>query len=267
MPFLKDWTLSTWYHQTEFDEWFATLRSNRRAKEIMPLLHEISSDDEDDQGGDGRGSSSARTEGTTQGPPADVDSGPGPSSSPEEGQLDPPENGATSKEKDSPSGTYSRIDAFLLRKMGFGGFFRLPHSMILKGDGGMIYGSYDKRFPFISISRNHIPINPLAYVSNVKSGDFKRIGMGDPRCKDINSIIAIAARGDLSTPLLSELRKLEDKVDDTLFPSLFKQAVSKVVTISYVRPHEVEKRGFMKPIAATYNRRGWVGGVDLSSEC
>ena len=124
--------MSTWYHQSQFNDWFATLRSNRRAKEIMPLLHEISSDDEDDQEGDGRGGST-RTAGTTQGPPAEVDSGPGPSSSPEEGQCDQPENGTSSKEKDSPSGTYSRLDAYLLRKMGFGGFFRLPHSYDPKG--------------------------------------------------------------------------------------------------------------------------------------
>ena len=257
--------MSTWYHQSQFNDWFATLRSNRRAREIMPLLHEISSDEEDDEGGDGRGGS-ARTGGTIQDPPANADSGPGPSSPPEEDRSDQPESGTSSKEKDSPSGTYSRIDVYLLHKMGPGGFFRLPHTMVLKGAGGMIYGSYDKRFRFVSIPRNHIPINPLAYVSNIKSGDFERVGMGDPRYEDINSIIAIAARGDLSRPLLNELRNLEDKVDDTLTPSLFKRAVSKVVTISYVRPHEVEKRGFMKPIQATYNRRGWVGGVALSSE-
>ena len=59
VAFSHDWHSPTWYDARKFDERFGTLRSNRRAKEIMPLLHVVSSDDEDrtdrDPNGDGQG--------------------------------------------------------------------------------------------------------------------------------------------------------------------------------------------------------------------
>ena len=39
VAYSKDWHSPTWYDARRFDKWFSTLRSNRRAKEIMPLLH------------------------------------------------------------------------------------------------------------------------------------------------------------------------------------------------------------------------------------
>ena len=58
VAFSQDWHSPTWYDARKFEEWFGTLSSNRRAKEIMPLLHVVSSDDEDrddrDPNGDGQ---------------------------------------------------------------------------------------------------------------------------------------------------------------------------------------------------------------------
>ena len=47
VAYSKDWHLPTWYDARKFDEWFGTMRSNRRARDVMPLLHVVSSDDED----------------------------------------------------------------------------------------------------------------------------------------------------------------------------------------------------------------------------
>ena len=269
-PYLKDWTLSTWYDQTRFNDWFATLRSNRRAKDIMPLLHEISSDDDDEEGQD-RGGPSTGQPPAIQESPSNADSAPGPSSPPEEDRdkNSQPEGGEGSGGKDSQLETYTNTDTMLLRKMGFGRFFLLPHAMVIKGAGNMVYGSYDKRFSFVSQHKRCVPINPLTFVSGVNSRDFARVGMEDPRCEDINSIIAIAARGELPKQLLSELRKREDKIDDILMPSLFKRILGDLVTVTSIIPQKVEKRGFMKPIIAKYNKSGWVGPVDrsLSRKC
>ena len=263
-PYLKDWALSTWYDQSKFNEWFATLRSNRRSKEIMPLLHEISSDEEDD-GGQGRGGPSFRQPAIEE-PSTGADSRPHPSSPQEEDRDkdNQPNDGEGSSEENLPLPTYTSADALLLRKMGFGRFFLLPHTMIIKGAGDIVYGSYDRRFPFLSQPKHLIPINPLTFVSGVCSQDFERIGMDDPRCEDINYIIALAARGEFSESLLAQLRKKEDKIDDILTPSLFKRILGEMVTITYIRPNKIEKRGFMKPIVAKYNNKGWVGTADRS---
>ena len=62
VAYSKDWDSPTWYDAKKFDEWFGNLRSNRRAKKIMPLLQVVSSDDEDrtdrDPNGDGQGGGS-----------------------------------------------------------------------------------------------------------------------------------------------------------------------------------------------------------------
>ena len=83
VAYSKDWHSPTWYDARKFDEWFGTLRSNRRAKEIMPLLHVVSSDDEDrtdrDPNGDGQGGGSQSGPSGQEGEDAGQSDNPGPS--------------------------------------------------------------------------------------------------------------------------------------------------------------------------------------------
>ena len=79
----QDWHSPMWYDARKFHEWFGTFRSNRRAKEIMPLLHVVSSDDEDrtdrDPNGDGQGGGSQSSPSGQEGRDAGQSDNPGPS--------------------------------------------------------------------------------------------------------------------------------------------------------------------------------------------
>ena len=127
----------------------------------------------------------------------------------------------------------------------------------MKGAGNIIFGSYDKKFPFLSQSKN-VPINPLIHVSHVTQEDFNRVGMDDPRVEDINFIIGIAARGNLGGEHLRLLCEGEDKVSDELTPSLFKRVVTKVVTFANPQsPCDVLIRPTLNPnLRLSYNRKG-----------
>ena len=80
----------------------------------------------------------------------------------------------------------------------------------MKGAGNVIFGSYDKKFPFLSQSK-YVPINPLIHVSYVTQEDFERVGMDDPRVEDINFIIGITASGNLGGEHLRMLHQGEVK--------------------------------------------------------
>ena len=101
----------------------------------------------------------------------------------------------------------------------------MPHTILMKGAGNVIFGSYDKKFRFLSQSK-YVPINPLIHVSHVIQEDFKRVGMDDPRVEDINFIIGIAARGNLGGEHLRMPCQGEYKISDELTPSLFKRVVT-----------------------------------------
>ena len=83
VAYSQDWHSPTWYDARKFDKWFGTLRSNRRAKEIMPLLHVVSSDDEDrtdrDPNGAGQGGGSQSSPSGQEGRNVDQADNPGPS--------------------------------------------------------------------------------------------------------------------------------------------------------------------------------------------
>ena len=63
-------------------------------------------------------------------------------------------------------------DNALFLKLGFNKFYLLSHTILMKGAGNIIFGSHDKKFPFLSQSK-YVPINPLIHVSHVTQEDFK----------------------------------------------------------------------------------------------
>ena len=179
----QDWHSPTWYDARKFDEWFGTLRGNRRAKEIMPLLHVVSSDDKDrtdrDPHGDGQGGGSQSSPSGQEGRDAGQSDNPGPSQDDQNngtsnggqgGNINANENSGSTK----TAGSLLRLaqDNALFQKLGFNKFYLLPHTILVKGAGNVIFGSYDKKFPFLSQSK-YVPINPLIHVSHVTQGDFK----------------------------------------------------------------------------------------------
>ena len=202
--------------QNRFNTWFATLRNNRRSRALMPLLHEISSDDSDgdgEDGGEGRGSG-----GPPNIPPAgdEPESG-SPSSGDSHPEGDPagdnPEDGDTNAPRPStppeePHSSQSAISALtpedIIRKISGTKFYLNSHQVLVEDESGIIYGSYDQKFPFLSTDR-HIPINPLVYVEGVYHKDFNKIPMDDPRVKDINTIIACSARGVMEKGIMDRL--------------------------------------------------------------
>ena len=156
-------------------------------------------------------------------------------------------------------------DNGLFRKLGFNKFYLMPHTILMKGAGNVIFGSYNKKFPFLSQSK-YVPINPLIHVSHVTQEDFRRVGMDDPCVEDINFIIGIAARGNLGGEHMRMLHQGEDKISDELTPSLFKRVVTKVVTFANPRsPSDVLIRPTLNPnLHLSFNRKGWVGKRDVS---
>ena len=146
----------------------------------------------------------------------------------------------------------------------------MPHTILIKGAGNVIFGSYDKKFPFLSQPK-YTPINPLVHMSDVTKDYFKRVGMDDPHVEDINFIIAIAARGNFGGEHIKMLCQGEDKISDELTPSLFKRVVTKVVTFANPRsPSDVLIRPTLNPnLRLSFNRKGWIGKRDVShrSKC
>ena len=133
VAFSQDWHSPTWYDARKFDEWFSTLRSNRRAKEIMPLLHVVSSDDEDrtdrDPNGGGQGGDSQSSPSGQEGENVDQADNPGSSqnnqnnSTSNGGQgdnIDANENNGSTR----MAGSLLRLvqDNALFRKLGFNKF-------------------------------------------------------------------------------------------------------------------------------------------------
>ena len=183
VAYSKDWHSPTWYDARKFDKWFGTLRSNRRAKEIMPLLYVVSSDEEDrrdrDPNGDGQGGGSqsgpSGQEGKDAGQsgnlgPSQDDRNHGTSSDGQGGNTDANENGDYTREAD-PQLRLAQDNA-LFQKLGFNKFYLMPHTILIKGAGNVIFGSYDKKFPFLSQPK-YTPINPLIHMSDVTKDDFK----------------------------------------------------------------------------------------------
>ena len=247
----------------------------------MPLLHVVSSDDEDredrDPNGDGQGSGSQDNPSGQEGKNVDQADNPGSSQNDQNnstsnggqgGNIDANENNGSTR----MAGSLLRLaqDNALFRKLGFNKFYSLPHTIVVKGAGNIIFGSYDKKFPFLSQSK-YAPINPLIHVSHVTQEDFNRVGMDDPCVEDINFIIGIAARGNLGGEHLRLLREGEDKISDELTPSLFKRVVTKVVTFANPwSPRDVLIRPTLNPnLCLSFNRKGCVGKRDVShrSKC
>ena len=113
VAYSKDWHSPTWYDARKFDECFGTLRGNRRAKEIMLLLHVVSSDDEDrtdrDPNGDGQGGGSQSGLSGQEGEDAGQSDNPGlsqddrnhgTSNEGQEGNTDVNEGGGSTREAD-----------------------------------------------------------------------------------------------------------------------------------------------------------------------
>ena len=282
VAYLKDWYMDVWYNQNRFNTWFATLRNNRRSRAIMPLLHEISSDDSDDNGedeGEGRGPGGppdvppAGDEPGAQSPPSD-------DSHPEDDHAgDNPENGdanapGPSTPPEEPHSSQSAISALtpedIIRKIGGTKFYLNSHQVLIEDESGIIYGSYDQKFPFLSTDR-HIPINPLVYVEGVHRKDFNKIPMDDPRVEDINTIIACSAQGVMEKGIMDRLQCLEEKYDDDLTPSIYKHVVSKVAGFtSFKGPSIVRKRPMMSSNPRVkYTKDGWIGDryYDIKNKC
>ena len=149
----------------------------------MPLLHVVSSDNEDrtdrDPNGDGQGGGSQSGPSGQEGGDAGQSDNPGPSQDDQNngtsnegqgGNSDANENGVSTR----MAGSLLRLaqDNALFGKLGFNKFYLMPHTILMKGAGNVIFGSYDKKFPFLSQSK-YVPINPLIHVSHVTQEDFK----------------------------------------------------------------------------------------------
>ena len=250
---------------------------------IMPLLFEISSEDDDDQGrGNGNVAPSP--------PPAPSPAGDSGSASPSSEDQQSPQQ--PSGEAEAPTGTpiestepqdtpmeipsdsditrtmfpgITKTGKELLKKIGSEDFYALPHTTFIEDSSGQIHGSYDKRFPPLTLPKDspYVPINPLTNVQGVTKHDFKHIGMDDPRCEDINTIIALGARGNLSREQLNTLRQKEDLIQDNLTPHLYKFVMSQVTTVTPKKLlpfSKVKKRPLMVPRRdMSYEKTGWVG--------
>ena len=208
VPLYKDWFQDTWYNQDKFNAWFATLRSSRRMKEIMPLMSSTESEnEEDDEGTGGPGS------------------GPSTGCSGDETPMPRTPAGSPSVTEDSNKGgeTGGAKHAEIVEEV-------VPHCVIIKGEDGRTYGSYDMYYPFLSTKKKLIPHNPLTHSSNVMHHDFVAAEVDDPRLEDINTIIAVAARGILSKSFKGQIYDRNEEINSDLCPSLEKWNVTRTVT-------------------------------------
>ena len=260
VAFLKDWHMETWFNQKKFDSWFATLRNNRRLKAIMPLLHEISSDDSDDDGGDSSNlppPTSSGGDGNVPGAPEE-DSG-DPSPSEEDGEVPDPSDSVEESHKDEASQLDDKTITVntLIQKLCPHKFFMNPHRVVFEDDNGITYGSFDKKFPFISYYQM-LPFNPLVFVDNVRHSDFEKLEMEDSRVEDINTIIAASARGIMDEGIHKRLELYEEQVNDHLCPSIYKFMVGKVAGFTSGRGRHMD---LLRPMMApnpqvSYNNKG-----------
>jgi len=137
--------------------------------------------------------------------------------------------------------------------------FERGFKVVVADAWGFVYGSHDRKFSFLSIP-DTIPINPFVYAPGITHDDFDVVKMDDPRKEDINTLIAIAARGNHDDTILQRIRDMEDELEDPLLPSLFKHVVRKATTIISSMASNIPKRPML--VAAprlTYNTTGWIG--------
>ena len=268
VAFLKDWHMETWFNQRKFDSWFATLRNNRRLKAIMPLLHEISSDDSDDDGGDPGNLPPPTSSGGNGNAPEAFQEGSGdPSPSEEDGEVPGPSDSVEESHGNEASqlGDKAITVNTLIQKLGPEKFFINPHRVVFEDENGITYGSFDRKFPFISYYQI-VPLNPLVFVDNVHHSDFERLEMDDPRVEDINTIIAVSARGIMDEGIHKRLELYEEQIDDHLCPSIYKFIVGKVAGFTSGRGRFMH---LLRPMMAlnpqvSYNDKGWVGKREIS---
>ena len=153
----------------------------------------------------------------------------------------------------------------LIQKLGPHKFFMNPHRVIFEDDNGITYGSFDRKFPFISYYQM-VPLNPLVFVDNVRHSNFEKLEMEDPRVEDINTIIAASARGIMEEGIHKRLEFYEEQIDDHLCPSIYKFIVGKVAGFTSGRGcHMHLLRPMMAPNPrVSYNDKGWVGKREIS---
>ena len=216
----------------------------------MPLRDdsETSSDEEgnEGEGGEGSGSGAGPSGRSVRSPPA----------KPRSPDGSPPIVVDDTRDKNGNGGK----DSPLVEEV-------VPHSTIIKGDDGTIYGSYDSQFPFLTSRKKTIGLNPLIYTSDVNFDDFSLVGIDDPKLEDINTIIAIAARGVLSKALKMQIQGKDDCIDDVFCPSLEKWNVTSTITKqgnSALKPVHLKSSIPRRPLLAalpglSYTKDGWVG--------
>ena len=90
--------------------------------------------------------------------------------------------------------------------------------------------------------------------------------MDDPRVEDINTIIAVSARGIIDEGIHKRLELYEEQIDDHLCPSIYKFIVGKVAGFTSGRGHFMH---LLRPMMApnpqvSYNDKGWVGKREIS---
>ena len=215
-------------------------------KEIMPLTDDTKTEDEEDDeetGGPGPGPSAGRSGDKTPMPRTPAGS---------------PVVTEDSDKGDKTSGTKS---AKIVEEV-------VPHCVIIKGEDGRTYGSYDLYYPFLSTKKKLIPHNPLTHCSNVMHCDFVAAGVDDPRLEDVNTIIAVAAHGILSKSFRGQIFDRNEGINDsTLCPSLEKWNVTRTVTKhgdTAIRVANAKKSVPQRPMllalpGLTYTKNGWVG--------
>ena len=153
----------------------------------------------------------------------------------------------------------------LIQKLGPHKFFMNPHRIIFEDENGITYGSFDRKFPFISYYQV-VPLNPLVFVDNVHHSDFEKLEMDNPQVEDINTIIAASARGIMEEGIHKRLELYEEQIDDHLCPSIYKFIVGKVAGFTSGRGSFMH---VLRPMMApnprvSYNDKGWVGKREIS---
>ena len=260
MAFLKDCHMDTWFNQKKFDSWFATFRNNRRLGAIMPLLHEISSDDSDnDEGNSGNLPPSTPSGGNGDAPGAPPEGSGDPSPSEEDAKVPGPSDSVEEFHEDEASQFDDKIITVstLIQKLGPHKFFMNPHCIVFEDENGITYGSFDRKFPFLSYYQI-VPLNPLVFVEGVHHSDFEKLDMEDPQVEDINTIIAASARGIMEEGIHKRLELYEEQIYDHLCPSIYKFIVGKVASFTSGRGcHMYLMRPMMAPNSrVSYSDKG-----------
>ena len=239
----------------------------------MPLLHEISSDDSDNNGGEsGHMPPLAPSGGNGNAPEASQEDSGEPSPSEGDGEVPGPSDPVEESHENEASQLGDKTISVntLIQKLGPQKFFMNPHRIVFEDENGITYGSFDRKFPFISYFQM-VPLNPLVFVDNVHRSDFEKLEMDDPRVEDINTIIAISARGIMNEGIQKRLELYEEQIDDHLCPSIYKFMVGKVAGFTSGRGRFMH---ILRPMMApnpqvSYNDKGWVGKreINLRNKC